>query len=734
NNYYTGIGAERPQQFAQIDLNGDGELDIVSVVEDGGLFNTDHEQHVSHNKSPFQTRDRITAINNGLGNKTNMTYKSLTDPAYSNLYDDDNGNHSGWSIESDGTVTFNYKGPQFVVQKASSASPAYNNINNLNSVEYRYGKMRSNSRYGNLGYQWLETIDLQTNVITRTSYKQSYPFIGRPEKTEVWYGSRTSSQLISKATSEYATKVNGSYDKWNEVTNTYQDADIIFPYLSRVVEDSYDFNLGTLNTEELISRVITTSAYDNHGNPITQNAYTCFGYSPNCENSGWLKRIRTVNTYAPANESNWILGRLTRAQVTHYASGQSSITRTSGFEYNSSTGILTAEMIEPDQSGNQQNYIRKAYGHDAYGNLIRTTTCYSGASCSSVPTSDPYTLYRVHRTSATEYDANGRYPVKTRNGYNQITSEVLARNELGQATRIKSITGNITESTFGTFGGGYYVESATGGWTKQVKRFCDGSITCPAIATVRTESSAADGSSQIYQYVDALGRTVKSSKPGFDDVAIITETSYDTKGRVWTTTLPYKSGDSIYKSYYYYDALDRVTRVQHPDIGDGQINEDKTYYDGYISGELAVKTRTINAQNQTKSEFKNAAGELIKVLDNDSNILTYKYNAVGDLLEVKLANVLQSKIQYDSLGRKTYMWDYDKGAQNGNKYWRYTYNGLGELVYQADPKGQQIRIYRDRSGRQIRQLDRNSVGTYVADYRWLYDNSTTVTGKIGKLT
>jgi RHS repeat-associated protein len=725
----TGVGAERSQAFAQIDLNGDGELDIYSIVEDAHTTYTHHEQHVSHNKTPFVARDKIIKIDNGMGNETEVKYKSLTDPLYPDLYDDDNGAHQGWSVNSDGSLTFNNKGPTYVVQRAESLAPAFDDVNNKNAIEYRYGKLRSHSRYGSLGFEWLETIDEQTDMIARTTYRQEYPFIGYPEKSEVWYSERVADKLISSATSTYDSKSVGTYDKWNDLTSSFEDADILFPYLSRTEELSYDFNVTTLKAGDLVSRSIMTSEYNNYGDPTLQNAYTCTGSATNCETSGWLKRIKTVNTYYPENEASWILGRLKRATVTHYASGQPNITRTTKFAYNATTGILEQQIIEPD-STDRKKYLKTVYSHDSAGNVTRTTMCDNAASCSSVPTSDPYTLYNVFRTNQSVYDADKRYVEKILNGYGQVTSEVLERNELGQPTRVKDINGNETVSFYGTFGQDFYTKSATGGWSKQITRLCsDDDITCPTVAHVRVEATSADGSVE-QSYADILGRTVKTSRQGFGAYDLITETAYDDKGLVWYTTLPYKSTEStnIYKTYNYYDVLDRIIRVTYPDG-----SEDFRYYDGYITSESAVKTRVKNAQEQTKTEYTNAAGNLVKVLDNKSNALTYVYNAVDDLLSVSFDGALQSEIEYDDLGRKIKMWDYDKGAQNG-LYWSYTYSAAGELVTQVDPKGQQVNNYYDREGRKIRQIDQDSAGSNIADFRWVFDNSTTLSNSIGKLT
>ncbi len=306
----------------------------------------------------------------------------------------------------------------------------------------------------------------------------------------------------------------------------------------------------------------------------------------------------------------------------------------------------------------------------------------------------------------------------------------IERNELGQATIVSDITGAESKQTYGTFGQDYFTESAAGNWTKIQSALCSVSSDCPTEAFTRIKSTAADGS-ESYAYLDALGRTVETRVQGFGNYDLITETEFDNSGNIYQTSLPYKSTESgsIVRTKNSYDTLDRIYRVDYPDG-----SRDLRYYDGYIASELATKTRIVNDKGQTKTEYKNIAGELTKVTDNNNKSLTYAYNATGDVLTVHFDNVKKTEVEYNSMGRKSKMWDWDKGAQNENRYWQYNYNALGELVYQKDPKGQQVRIYRDRSGRKIRQLDRNSSNVYVADFRWTYNNSTSHSNAIGKLT
>ncbi len=421
NNTDTGMRSQNGWRFAQVDLNADGELDVISVEPDEHFDHTSYDNYASFNKTPFQIQDRIETIDNGMGNLTYIDYHALSDPAKSDLYE----SHKGWETTgTSGEIQFNVRGPQYVVSKVESSAPSYSNVNNLNGVEYRYGKSRSHSVHGSLGFEWLETIDLQTDMITRTTYHQEYPYVGRPLKSQVWYKSRINSRLISEARNEYDTRSVGTYDKWNKDTNNYQAEDILFPYQSRGEEDSYDFNASTLNAGALISRTITTSSYNDYGDPTVQNIYNCYGHAPNCTSSGWMKRVRTTNTYASADLNNWILGRLTRAKANHYGDGVATITRTTDFEYDSLTGILKAEIIEP-LSASRQKYLRTEYSHDTFGNTTRKTVCDNVSDCSNVPTSDPYQLYLVYRTAETRYDSDGRYITRSLNGYGQTVSEVI---------------------------------------------------------------------------------------------------------------------------------------------------------------------------------------------------------------------------------------------------------------------------------------------------------------------
>ncbi|MCJ8268085.1 MAG: hypothetical protein MJK04_01655, partial [Psychrosphaera sp.] len=99
-----------------------------------------------------------------------------------------------------------------------------------------------------------------------------------------------------------------------------------------------------------------------------------------------------------------------------------------------------------------------------------------------------------------------------------------------------------------------------------------------------------------------------------------------------------------------------------------------------------------NTITQQKSQPNNLLGERTSVTD-DAGIITYEYNAVGNLSTTTGVDSAQIITNYDDYGHKTSMVDPDKGT------WSYTYNGLGELASQTDARLFTTTYLRDTVGR-----------------------------------
>ena len=107
-------------------------------------------------------------------------------------------------------------------------------------------------------------------------------------------------------------------------------------------------------------KVLTTNTYNNNfGNldSVVVRTYETDG-------STALATQTTSNVFAD-NIGLWHLGRLASSSVTHARSGKSSIVRNSSFAYDSSTGFLNRETIEP---GSTQFEVITTYQLDLFGN------------------------------------------------------------------------------------------------------------------------------------------------------------------------------------------------------------------------------------------------------------------------------------------------------------------------------------------------------------------------------
>ncbi len=721
--------------ISQSDFDGDGTLDIHSTEIDARSWGSDdYENYFSSNKTPFEVTGRIIQIDNGFGNQTAIDYQMLNDPEATSLYEEQIGwqvvNHQGQVVnDGSGYPVRNIRGPIAVVAKAFSSSPSYLDWDNTNSVTYRYGTMRSHGLHGNLGFEWLETRDEQSGFVTRTTYSQTYPYIGSPLETQVWYGkfddldslslSALDNRLMSQGEKSYAKKVVGTYDKGDG-----SQGELFITYIDRSVKDAWDYDIDSITRGAQMSQTITTNVVNDLGYPEDNNIYHCHGDALNCDTGGWFKRTESSHVYLPRDEANWILARLERSTASHYREGQPTQTRNTAFEYDAVTGTLTAEEIMPDSSALDE-YLRKEYQYDTYGNVIRSSVCSYGVNCASDPEDKLNDLHHIHRVTYTEYDDEGRYVVRALNGYGQVISEVISRNELGLVTEAMDIDKIKTISVYGTFGQSYFTKTVDGNWGQIVSYSCN-DITCPQGAVVMSRSVDANGAESL-SYVDALGRTLKTEATSFDGRYVHQQNRFDLRGRAVQSSNPYFDGDTIYWTVTTLDNLNRPTLVTYPDNSTSQV-----FYDGFDTNGYVTAIRTRNDLGQYEIQYKNTLGELVRKVDSDNNSLTYVYNNTDQLVEVKLNGVTQSIIEYDSLGRKNKMWDYDSGAQN-NAFWSYSYNAADELIEQIDPKGQISRMYRDRLGRDIRKQYYDSANVLVNDIRWIFNNDVVGDSSLGKL-
>jgi YD repeat-containing protein len=294
----------------------------------------------------------------------------------------------------------------------------------------------------------------------------------------------------------------------------------------------------------------------------------------------------------------------------------SSATRTSAFEYDSSSGLLVKEIIEPDSSS---LCLVTTYTYDAYGNKIAATTrnCNgsSGEAAAPAPASTPVFTARTSSSSFIATTANpvaGQFPTSSTNALSQTeTKEFDAK--FGTVTRLTGPNGLVTTWTYDGFGRKTSESRADGTSTSWAYTICG---TCPTGGKYFiTETST--GAPVKNVYYDSLNREIRSEVQGFDGTYVRKDTQYDGLGRLAQVSKPYLAGATAVWTVYTYDILGRVTQADEPSTASGAVRT-ATAYNG-----LETTVTVSNAGSgsnlpggvtQSSTTTKNSQGQVIQVV------------------------------------------------------------------------------------------------------------------------
>lgn len=195
----------------------------------------------------------------------------------------------------------------------------------------------------------------ETDDLYRIStYAQRFPFTGSTLATEARPGT-VGGKLLSPVSNEYAQKL--ADPGMNTPT---------FVYFKTSTNKQFELN-STANAPTVIAETDNGFA-DEYGNfaNITVETHATGGLRPH--------RTQTHNDY-DNNATIWRLERLSRSEVTH-TSGGKTLTRVSGFGYDSSTGMLNRETVELGT----ELMLNKVYARDAFGNISKETVSGPGIS------------------------------------------------------------------------------------------------------------------------------------------------------------------------------------------------------------------------------------------------------------------------------------------------------------------------------------------------------------------
>ncbi|MGH8021709.1 MAG: toxin TcdB middle/N-terminal domain-containing protein, partial [Opitutaceae bacterium] len=495
----------RPSGTDFVDINGDGFIDQVFHNEDATGATTLSGVYLNQ----ASLRDVLTHVTNGFGVTAEIVYAPLNErDAQGNALIYEKG--SGTSGE-----LMDMTGSMYVVEEVKHEDGAGGQY----SMEYRYGGLRTHRLRGSAGFEWVSTLDTRTDIVSTTTFAQEFPFTGMPvdsfTQTEGGAG-----VTLSETTTIYDRKPLNDGKTWlvfaKSSSTTTRDLDG-----SIVAETSTITQRGALGQ---------TDDYDEYGNSLHIEADLDDGYSK-----------VTINTYDnTVSADKWHLGRLTRSEVASIGPNDPApgLERVSEFTYDSGTGLLKTETIEPDFESTgtpeqRRTWMRTTYGYDDFGNKETVTIEAAGYD----PQTDTFDA-PVSRATTTQFDAFGRLPEWAENalGHRQTFLEYFQG--LGIAKSVKGPNELVTHFEIDGFGRVTKETRPDTTISEVRRRWVSGNAPAGALYYIET---TATGAAPTVEFFDAFGRSIRKLGVDGDGFAVAADTAYDAMGRAASTSTSFRT-------------------------------------------------------------------------------------------------------------------------------------------------------------------------------------------------
>ena len=759
-----------------IDIDGDGVQDFLFTARQ----NEDSYFGPILAKVPGPHADRLVAVHDGLGSDTSLAYATVANPA---IYTP--GVDVSYPIRE-------RRGGQHVVAEvwrdSGGANPAH--------FSYQYSGNRFDlSGRGPLGFHSFVTFDHQTNLFKYQFLTQSFPMTGLTAREETYrYLGSGDFHLLSSHdnTVVFDEVVKGPNDStpWGTVYPFVSRA-----IESRWENSDHpDFSLGeatqSSQSETLFKQtkpsdphitITATSLFDGQtaaqttlpdvaaGNGkfyasdtaagSTNNVTGVTSYSaiqglglPRAIYYGNLVQLATdygdgftekvVTEYkSPVGAMTGLVGNVT---TTVTAPGYDSQTApVKRYTYFGSTPLVETETID---SSDDSLDLKTTYTRDSLGRVTDTTI--SNTTATGVQAIGTYSV-----GNASVFDAYFDLPTTIANAapylhtttteYHRIFAKPTSVTDVNgaQATTVYDALGRVTNVTdvlkgLSTDTAFAWTLSSASDWKKAqvVMPPSSGVVDAVTLSSVYATRTTATVQPPVTAYFDRLGRTIRIVKEGFNDQKTVTDTVYDTLGRVVAVSLPYASGTAPLWTKTSYDSLGRVSIVTAPN---GTVTT--TTYNGRATS-VTVDAPNLGGADpaaQTNTTVVNAKGQTIKVWNAD-NVPTFSdtkgtaatyvipsieftLDGFGRMRKTTLKGQTQTiTADYDDLGHQTSLNDPDKGP------WSYVNNALGQVVQQTDANQNVTITAFDHLGRTLSRatVEPSSGPTELADY-FYYDTADT---------
>ncbi|MBQ7750288.1 MAG: hypothetical protein IJR77_03585, partial [Bacteroidales bacterium] len=338
--------------------------------------------------------------------------------------------------------------------------------------------------------------------------------------------------------------------------------------------------------EDLLKGIISrkTYTYDIHGYPLSIEESRCFDTEED-ETSEESTQMTYCHYF---DQEEYVMGLVTSRSITRskHQSDTVSWTERDDYSYDYDTKKID-QRIHYVCNGSDSEVSRTRWTYDSYGNPLTERTSVYGATGYVGKT---FTYGSGGRTLASETDALGL--TTTFSGYDRFGHPASSTDHLGRTTT--------------------YSYDSFGQLLKTV--FPDGTVDSTAVAWggkgKYTVSHCVSGAPTQVTHFDALSREVRREEQCFNGAWRKVDREYDSFGRPYRESLPFRETSPLYWAVHTYDAYDRPTGVLEPS------GKETTWT--YGSAQSYSVTR-VEDGIQTQS-FIDASGSVTMVVDGGGTI------------------------------------------------------------------------------------------------------------------
>ncbi|TDF34611.1 hypothetical protein EYS14_22905 [Alteromonadaceae bacterium M269] len=682
--------------IADNNLQNDSDLPVNHY-----LFNRNYgsAEDATLNKDSYRPIDMMVKVTNGAGLESQWTYHPLSSDQVAGYYDAD------YSI-IDGEH-FNFASTMYNVSQFEQS----NGVGGTNTMSYQYrGAMYNAFGRGFRGFRAIIEIDDTRGTHTQTDFKQVFPYSSLIERQRRYHGA----QILSDVQNTWA-------------LNTSHDIDgVVNVFNSSSTTTQYDLNNGLEVGSS--SSTIAQADVDAYGNVEKQTQTTTDEY-------GTITTVTTTEFDPGDTPSLWWPHRQTSTTVAR------SISHTAENPARHATATvnktITTNIAKWNDTHRQPEVVTIAPGAAALTaaqcnadspilNACQTTeTTYNTHGLPTEVkvtgtkiTGDTDTPVKETRTTSTQYtrqgsasSEDGYFPSRITQTTGVGTRTLLERRSIegriGLPTLIIDASGSRTSTQYDAVG--RVRNTQTTGFPRQFTRYRTPDSNAPsrlgADAIMMVEIYQA-GTPVSAEYIDRLGRSIRTRSQDFGGANVYTDTRYDNLGRM-THESNRHYGTPVYTTYDSYDVLDRPLSKTTRATQSGEDVE-TTYVHDVL--ETTITTQAPDGADLILKRSYSTQGQLMSTTDAIGGITSYAYDAAGNPIVIKDAVGNSIYANYDDLGRKEWVIDPNQGRTD------FVYNDFGDLDKETDANSDTIRYEHDHVGRVLSRFgDNQEPATFLWD-------------------